>query len=114
MATIDADKVVSALFRSDDKLNEGQQVHCQFAMLYSDMEGVRKIRVFNYHWQVAKNLYSYFKSADVESVAQFKVRSELSQAVRRGAKNTKEKLINDLVDMLSNYRTQCASQTNPS
>lgn len=83
-------------------------------MLYSDMEGVRKIRVFNYHWQVAKNLYSYFKSADVESVAQFKVRSELSQAVRRGAKNTKEKLINDLVDMLSNYRTQCASQTNPS
>ena len=38
-------------------------------MLYSDMEGVRKIRVFNYHWKVAKNLYSYFKSADVENVA---------------------------------------------
>ena len=74
-------------------------------MLYSDMEGVRKIRVFNYHWKVAKNLYAYFKSADVENVAQFKIRSELSQVVRRGAKNTKEKMINDLVDMLSNYRT---------
>ena len=69
LATLDADKVISAEFRNDDKLAEGKLVHCQFAMLYSDMEGVRKIRVFNYHWKVVKNLYSYFKSADVDSVA---------------------------------------------
>ena len=42
------------------KLNDNQIVHCQFAMLYSDTEGVRKIRIFNYHWKVAKNLLSYF------------------------------------------------------
>jgi hypothetical protein len=38
-------------------------------MLYTDMEGVRKIRCFNYSWTVAKNLYSYFKSSDVENLA---------------------------------------------
>jgi len=33
---------------------------------------------------------------------------------KKGAKNIKEKVINDLVDMLTNYRTLCANQTNPS
>lgn len=47
-------------------------------MLFTDMEGVRKIRIMNYSWTVAKNLYSYFKSSDVENLAQFKIRNELS------------------------------------
>jgi hypothetical protein len=78
-------------------------------MLYTDMEGKRKIRVMNFHWVVAANLFSYFKSADVENLAQFKIRNELSQAIKRGAKNTKEKLLNDLIEMLHVYRTQCAN-----
>ena len=34
--------------------------------------------------------------------------------MKRGAKNTKEKLLNDLIEMLHTYRSQCANQTNPS
>ena len=100
--------------RNDDTLPEGQVVFAQFAMLYTDIDGVRKIRVFNYSWKVTKNLYNYFKSSDVESVTQFKMRSELSQLAKKGAKNTKEKMINDLVGMLHTYKQKVASQTNPS
>jgi protein transport protein SEC24 len=114
MSSIDADKVVSVLIKSDDKLEAGALVHAQIAMLYTDIEGKRVIRVMNFHWTAAPNLYSYFKSADVENLAQFKIRNELSQAIKRGAKNTKEKLLNDLIEMLHVYRTQCANQTNPS
>lgn len=78
-------------------------------MLHTNWEGKRVIRVMNFSWQVASSLYNYFKSADVESLVQFKIRNELSQAFKRGAKNTKEKLLNDLIEMLHVYRSQCAN-----
>lgn len=109
LSSIDADKVISCLVKNDDKVEANSQVHAQFAMLYTTMEGRRVIRVMNFSWVVAQNLYSYFKSADVENVAQFKVRNELSQAFKRGAKSTKEKLLNDLIEMLHTYRTQCSN-----
>lgn len=63
------------------------------------------IRIMNYSWVVASSMFNYFKSADIENLAQFKIRNELSQAPKRGAKATKEKVLNDLVEMLSTYRT---------
>lgn len=39
LSSIDADKTISCLIRSDDKMAEGHQVFAQFAMLYTDMEG---------------------------------------------------------------------------
>ena len=72
------------------------------------------IRVFNYTWKVCKDLFSYYKSADVENVSQFKIRNELSKVTQLGAKKTKEQMQNELIDMLANYRSQCAKSTNPS
>lgn len=114
LSSIDADKTISCLIKNDEKLENGTHVFAQFAMLYTDMDGRRMIRVMNFQWMVSVSIYNYFKSADVENVAQFKIRNELSQAQKRGAKNTKEKLLNDLIEMLHNYRSLCANQTNPS
>lgn len=69
-------------------------------MLYTDNAGERRIMVFNHMWRVAKNLFGYFKSADVDATAQFRIRHLLAQAQTLGAKRTKEKLINDLVELL--------------
>ena len=63
------------------------------------------IRIMNYQWTVASSMFNYFKSADIENLAQFKIRNELSQAPKRGAKATKEKLFNHLIEMLHTYRT---------
>lgn len=57
MASIDADKTVSVLMRNDDTMAEGHIVYAQFAMLYTDIEDGRKIRVFNYQWKITKNLF---------------------------------------------------------
>jgi hypothetical protein len=78
LATIDADKVICCQFRSDEKLSPGVLVYAQFAMLYTDMEGRRMIRIMNYSWTVASSMFNYFKSADIENLAQFKIRNELS------------------------------------
>lgn len=78
------------------------------------MYGERKIRILNYQWMVASSLYNYCRSSDVESVSQFKLRQNLTQVTKKGAKGTKESMINELVEMLTNYRNLCANQTNPS
>lgn len=69
LASIDADKVISCLIKSDEKLAPGTLVYAQFAMLFTDMEGNRMIRVMNYQWAVASSMFNYFKSADVENLA---------------------------------------------
>jgi len=42
------------------------------------------------------------------------VRLEAAYVVERGAKATREKMIETLIDQMANYRTQCAQSTNPS
>lgn len=114
VASLDQDKVFSAVMRCDQTLAEGTPVFAQCATLYTDPMGERKIRILNYHWKAAQNVYNYCRSADVESVSQFKLRHDLIQVTKLGAKGTKEKVINDLVEMLTNYRNTCANQTSPS
>lgn len=63
--------------------------------------------VLNFMWKVCKNLFGYFKSADVDSTAQFKIRHTIATTMQLGAKRTKEKLINDTIEMLYNYRKHC-------
>lgn len=70
IASLDADSTFTVLLRNDSKLAEGDTVHLQFAMLYTDgVTAERKIRVLNYCWKVAKNLYNFIKSADADTTA---------------------------------------------
>ena len=110
---IDQDKVFSALLTNDNTLAAGAPIFAQCAILFTDMMGQRRIRIMNYSWNVAKNLYDYCRSCDVESVAQYKIRLALTFVNKKGAKGTKEMIINELVEMLTNYRNLCANQTNP-
>ena len=113
-AQLDADKVLSFTLRNDEKLKEDSLVYFQFAMLYTERLGERRILVLNYVWKVCKNLLGYYKSADVDSTAQFKIRQTIASTMQLGAKRTKEKLINDTIEMLFNYRKHCGQSNNPS
>ena len=63
---------------------------------------------------VAKKIGDYFKAADVEGLTQFMLRKELSKSLLKGAKNTREIVIGNLVNLLHNYRVTCASSSSPS
>jgi protein transport protein SEC24 len=63
---------------------------------------------------VAKNINAYFKSTDVEALSQFILKRELSKVHLKGAKTTRESVINNLVALLYNYRTHCATTSSPS
>lgn len=53
---------------------------------------------------VAKNLNGYFKGADVETLTAFILKREASRIMVKGAKITKENIINNLVNLLFVYR----------
>lgn len=44
---VDSDKSFTVLIKHDEKLKEENPVYMQFAMLYVNASGQRKIRVFN-------------------------------------------------------------------
>ena len=114
IAGIDADKTISFQVRNDEKLKENQFAFVQFAMLYATQFGDRRIRVFNINLPVAKNLNEYYKKTDCEALAFYLLRKELSRSFIRGSKPTRESLINNLVTLLFNYRTHCATTSSPS
>ena len=68
--------------RSDSTLAENTPVFAQCAMLFTDQYGERRIRIFNYSWKVAQNLYSYFKSSDVENVTQLAISVKRQFSIR--------------------------------
>jgi len=78
-------------------------------MLYTTQYGERRIRVFNINIPVAKNLNGYFKGADVETLTAFILKKEASRVMVKGAKVTKENVINNLVNLLYVYRQKCAA-----
>ncbi len=109
LSGIDSDKTISFTLRNDERMKEGEQVYLQFAMLYTNHFGERRIRIFNMNLVVCKNLNAYFKSSDVEGLTELVIKRELGRQFERGAKTTREAMINNLVTLLYNYRSQCAS-----
>lgn len=97
------------MIKNDDKLKENSFGFIQFAMLYTTQFGERRIRVFNINMPVAKNLNGYFKGADVETLSAFTIKREASRIMVKGAKLTKEGVINNLVNLLHVYRQKCAA-----
>ena len=83
-------------------------------MLYTTVFGERRIRIFNMNLPIAKNLTTYFKAADQEGLSQFMIKREVSRVFVRGAKVTKEAIVNNLVTLLHTYRNKCATSTSPS
>jgi protein transport protein SEC24 len=114
ISSFDADKSFGFTLRNDETFDENRTVYIQIAMLYYDMYGERRIRVFNHSFQVVKSLNTYFKATVVESYAQYFLRQKLARIEQKGAKNIREEIINKLVDLLVAYRTQCAPNSSPS
>lgn len=83
-------------------------------MLYANQFGERRIRVFNINLPIAKNLNEYYKKTDVEALSFYLIRKELSRSFQKGPKLTRETIINNLVTLLFNYRTHCATSSSPS
>lgn len=67
LASVDSDKTIGFVMRNDRKWEEGQRVIVQVAMLYVNVFGETRLRVFNQSFPVASTINQYFKSCVAEA-----------------------------------------------
>ena len=111
---MDADKSFGFALRNDEKIPENKTVHVQIAVLYSNIYGERRLRVFNQAFKVATLLNQYFKSCAVESFTQYFLREKLARIKQVGPRLIREEVMNEMITIFLNYRLQCASTSSSS
>jgi protein transport protein SEC24 len=82
-------------------------------MLYTNIFGETRIRVFNMAYEVETNLHQYLKMAVAENYVQYFLKEKLVRVSSIGCKQVREEILNHVVDVLYIYRKQCAHNSSP-
>ncbi|CUM63742.1 uncharacterized protein PRCAT00001326001 [Priceomyces carsonii] len=101
---ISEDKSITVLLSYDGKLNTNYDCHFQAAMLYTDLVGVRKVRVINLVLAVAERLEDVFNLTDQDSVVATIVRDTISFIGKQPITELRDSVNEKLVDVFTQYR----------
>lgn len=113
LPSIDADKTIGVIMRSEGALMNLDKFSVQAAMLYTTPDGDRKIRIFNLFIPVATKFSQIFRYIDQEALHQLIVKDSLSYIGIKKVVAIKDDLIQTVVKMLRAYRSEGVSFTNP-
>lgn len=113
LPSIDADKTIGVLMRSEGSLTNTDRLSVQAAMLYSTPDGERKIRILNLYLPLEKRFSTIFRYIDQEALHQLLVKESLSFTGISKVVSIKEHLIQSIVKILKAYRSEGVSVTNP-
>lgn len=111
MCGVDVSKAFVATLEHEEDLTEGQDVHIQAALLYTNIHGIRMVRVHNLALQVAPLLSNVFRYADLEATCAVYQRQAAEWMRSETAMVTREKLLTNCVTVLTNYRKFCAANS---
>ncbi|XP_045919744.1 protein transport protein Sec24D [Micropterus dolomieu] len=109
MAAVDCDKAVTVEFKHDDALSEETGALMQCALLYTTINGQRRLRIHNLNLNCSSQLSEMFKSCETDSLINFFAKSAYRAMLNQPLKNVREILVNQTAHMLACYRKNCAS-----
>ncbi|TNN71406.1 Protein transport protein Sec24D [Liparis tanakae] len=109
MAAVDCDKAMTVEFKHDDALSEETGALMQCALLYTTVNGQRRLRVHNLSLNCSSQLSELFKSCETDSLINFFAKSACRAILNQPLKNVREILVNQTAHMLACYRKNCAS-----
>lgn len=101
---MDEDLTITALLEYDGKLSTRLDCHFQAALLYTDTEGVRKVRVINLVLAVSERLEDVFAFADENAILTTIVRDSLSFIGKQTLGELRDSLNEKLVQIFTQYR----------
>lgn len=104
---VNEDQTFTVLFKYDGKLNTKYDCHFQAALLYTDSEGVRKVRVINLVLAVSERLEDVFNFVEQDSVVTTLVRDTLSFIGKQTFLELRESVNDKLVEVFTQYRAMC-------
>ncbi|CDW72217.1 sec23 sec24 trunk domain containing protein [Stylonychia lemnae] len=106
-ARIDSDKVLGIELQLDkNQLKNFTEHYLQFAILFNNIQGQKRIRVLNYRITAANSFSQYLESIDQETLGQFVIRSQLCQVQNTGLKQVKQNLLRSMSTLTKTYITE--------
>lgn len=109
LAGVDVDKSIVVELEHEDDLKEGSDVFIQAALLYTTLDGKRCVRVHNLALQVAPLLSNVFRYADLQATCCMYQRQASTWIRELTCVQTRDRLIENCVNVLYNYRKYCAT-----
>eukprot|EP01126_Amoeba_proteus_P065946 TRINITY_DN9463_c0_g2_i2.p1 TRINITY_DN9463_c0_g2~~TRINITY_DN9463_c0_g2_i2.p1 ORF type:complete len:670 (-),score=83.43 TRINITY_DN9463_c0_g2_i2:191-2200(-) len=104
VATITADSAVHVEFVHDENLKDNDVVCIQAALLYTNKEGNRRIRVHNYKTIANSSLPRVWKAVDLDSTLNILIRSSLSDIGSNKMSEVRLKFFSKLFAILAAYK----------
>ncbi|EIN08619.1 sec24-like protein [Punctularia strigosozonata HHB-11173 SS5] len=114
--TIDADKSFCITFEHSSsrvKLDPREHAYLQCALLYTTVQGERRVRTINVALQVADLAGTVFRYADMETVVCYLAKDCISQMTSTRMSIIRDDLTERCATLLLGYRRNCAASTAP-
>ncbi|CAO3589565.1 unnamed protein product [Absidia cylindrospora] len=113
LAGVDEDKAIAAVLQHDNKLEVNRGVSFQCALLYTTKDGRRRVRVHNLNLASTSEIADVFRHGDVDATISIILRKAIFDLQHKNRKDIHQKMTEQCVQVLTAYRTNCASSTSP-
>lgn len=113
LPALDCDKAIVAKLIIMEKLQAGQEVYLQSALLYTSTEGQRKVRVQTLALPITDSIGQVFKGADLDAQVSLISRQVAINLPSSGLTASKDQLTTRTVNTLYAYRKYCATSSSP-
>lgn len=113
LPAVDCDKAILAMLRVNEKLTPGAECYLQAALLYSSVEGYRRIRVHTIALPIVDSYGSLFKGADLDSQTMVLARRLAATLPGGTLSAARDSISSSTVSTLAAYRKYCASTSSP-
>ncbi|GBG78109.1 hypothetical protein CBR_g26046 [Chara braunii] len=111
LPSIDCDKSIMVTFKHDDKFQDGEEACFQCALLYTTVDGQRRIRVHTLSLACTSALANLFRWGDLYTQFAYFLKQAAEQIVSTPLATVRENIVNLSVNVLHAYRKNCATST---
>ncbi|KAH0671423.1 hypothetical protein KY290_026782 [Solanum tuberosum] len=109
LPAIDCDKTIMATLKHDDKLQDGSECSFQCALLYTTIDGQRRIRISTFSLPCTTMLSDLFRSADLDTQFACILKQAASEVPTAPLPQIREHVTNHCINILYSYRKFCAT-----
>lgn len=107
------DTTMDVLLKYDQKLMSGSNVSFQAALLYTDIDGNRKVRSINANANVSENVKEIFQFVDQNVVMRIMIKDVISSLGDCDFTNIRKTIDDKMVDVLTQYKALVGSNLGP-
>lgn len=97
--------------KHDDKLNENSKVYIQAALLYTNRDGQRRIRIHNLSLTVCTQYSHMFTSCELDTLVNYMAKLAARSVLISNPKSIRENMIQQISTILAVYRKNCTQST---